>query len=165
MIRVGKILKPRGLKGELKVKSETDYPELRFSKGSTLQILFEGQTLPVTVEDSRLIGDEVLLVFHGFSDINQVEKFRGAVLFADELPEDQAAKDIFHARQLIGLTVYQSRVEKGSVTDIKSFPQGDYLEVTKSDQSKALIPFRDEFVLVVDLEKRMVEIAPMEGLL
>lgn len=165
LIRVGKILKPRGLKGELKVKSETDFPEIRFSKGAKLFVRMETETLPVTIEASRSLGTDFLLVLQGLADINLVEKYRGMVLFAEELPRDQAAQDTFHAQQLIGLKVIQDQVEIGSVSDIKRFPQGDYLEVTKRDQSKSLIPFRDEFIISVDLEKGTIEITSMEGLI
>ena len=53
-IAVGRVLRPWGLRGDVKVESLTDFPE-RFAPGSTLWVAGERRT----VEGSRWRGDTV----------------------------------------------------------------------------------------------------------
>jgi ribosomal 30S subunit maturation factor RimM len=63
------------------------------------------------------------------------------------------------------MAVYQNRIHIGRVSEVKSFPQGDYLDIEKTDHSRSLVPFRDEFILEVNLEKQQIDVIDMEGLL
>ena len=63
------------------------------------------------------------------------------------------------------MKVFQGNILIGYVNDVKPYPQGDYLEILTIDKVKKLIPFRDEFVISVNLETERIEIVNMEGLL
>lgn len=56
LYKVGKIVNTHGIKGEIKVLSYTDFPEVRFAKGSELMIVPEdgGKPVDVTVQSARL---------------------------------------------------------------------------------------------------------------
>ena len=70
-----------------------------------------------------------------------------------------------HISEIIGLKVYQAEKLIGTVFDIKDYPQGDYLDILLETKKHAYIPFRDEFVTDVDIEKEYVKIIEMEGLI
>ena len=53
-IKIGKIVNTFGIKGELKIKSFTDFDEERFSKGNKVYILADGEYLPVRPISSNL---------------------------------------------------------------------------------------------------------------
>ena len=46
---VGKIVNTHGIKGELKVKSSTDFVAERFARGAQLFIDYQGQKIEMTV--------------------------------------------------------------------------------------------------------------------
>ncbi len=52
---VGKVVNTHGIKGELKVVPQTDFPDIRFTKGSRLVLFHPEQhtAVPVVVESAR----------------------------------------------------------------------------------------------------------------
>ena len=63
---VGKIINTHGLKGEVKVKAETDFPQQRFCPNSSLYISAGDQKVKMTVETCLLYtsdaADDIALV-------------------------------------------------------------------------------------------------------
>ena len=41
-IKIGVLVNTHGLKGEVKVKPMTDFPDIRFQKGNTINIQYQG---------------------------------------------------------------------------------------------------------------------------
>jgi len=163
--QVGKIVNTRGLKGELKVLSDTDFKTERFAPGSDLQILFRDKYIGVKVKNHREFKGFELLEFSGLDDINLVEKYKGCELYAEDIPIVSDEPGTYRSIDLIGMAVMQAEKMVGVIESIRELPQGDYLSIRKTDRSLALIPFRDEFVPTVDLENKKIDIVDMEGLL
>ena len=56
MAVVGVIARPHGIRGQVVVDPETDFPEQRFGPGATLYVMRGGRIEPVTVTTFRKIG-------------------------------------------------------------------------------------------------------------
>ena len=162
---IGKIVNTHGLKGELKVLASTDFKEERYGQGNPLYINFNDDFVEVRVKKYRIHKGYDLLTLVGLEDINLVEKYKGHDLYSNDEPIDLIPDVEFHVDDLVGLEVYQGNQLVGKVESVKEFPQGDYLEVIKLDQSRGYVPFRDEFVLSVDQKSLRIDIVEMEGLL
>jgi len=162
---IGKIVSTRGLKGEVKVLSDTDFQDERYAKKRAVYVKKEEKMIPLFVLSYKVLKGADLLIFKGYEDINLVESLVGLELYSEDLPIKNKKENEFHVDELIDLKVFQSNIEMGSVKEIKTFPQGDYLVILKQDKSTALIPFRDEFVLSINLEEKRIDIAEIEGLL
>lgn len=162
---IGKIVNTRGLNGELKILSETDFKDERYSEKGNLYIFFGGKYLLVKVESYRVFKGHDILKFKGLDNINQVEKFKGSDLFAEDIKIELENPNEFHSSQLIGLKVMQKELVKGKVESIREMPQGDYLNILKPDGTISPVPFRDEFIINIDLDESVIEIVDMEGLL
>ncbi len=81
---------------------------------------------------------------------------------AEDLPEEE---DAYYDRQLIGLTVLDAAgAEAGRIADVLHLPSQDLLAVT-TPGGERLIPFVTELVPLVDLERGVVQVAAVEGLL
>lgn len=162
-LTVGKIVNTHGLRGELKIKSSTDFD--RYKPGNKLAIFSnDNQIAEVTVKSHRIHKEMDLVVFAGYEDINLVEKFKNcyikiATKDLDELPEDE-----FYYYELIDLLVYnQDNKYIGKVIEVRELPQGPLLEV-KSDNNKIhLIPFNGHFVTEVHDDKLIIN--EIEGLI
>jgi 16S rRNA processing protein RimM len=163
-IKIGKIINTRGLKGEVKVISYTDYKDERYLS-EPIFLVQNGHNTPLTVEYYRQMPSHDLLKFKGYDDINQVEMFKGLELYAHDRKIAIKDPSVFHARDLIGLHVRKNAQIIGHVIDIRTFPQGDYLVISQEEGRQSLVPFRDEFIEKLDIEAGWVDIVMMEGLL
>ena len=70
---VGLILRPHGLKGEVVVRPETDFPEQRFAVGASLWVQRDGAIELLIVRSSRAHVGRHLVAFEGRETIDEVE--------------------------------------------------------------------------------------------
>jgi 16S rRNA processing protein RimM len=164
-IKIGKILNTRGIRGEMKIKSFTDFQTDRYQVGKAIFIFFENEYLEFEVKNYRPYKKMDLLVLKNHEDINLIEKYKGSEIFVVADAETTLFEDEYHLSEIINLEVYQGDKLVGHIYDVKAYPQGDYLEILTLDEQKKLVPFRDEFVTLVDIEAERIEIIEMEGLL
>ena len=161
-VTVGVIVNTHGLKGTLKVKSYTDFKDIRYQQGATLYIAFRGTLVPVTVSEHREVKGLDYLDFKEFTDINQCEIYKGFDLVIPKSAMHELQDDEFYFDELIGMNV-KGTTMKGIVTDVREVPQGQLL-VVDVDGKDVLIPFRKEFIESVDKQKGEITIIQWEGL-
>lgn len=162
---VGKIVSTHGIKGELKVKSETSFTEERYKKGNTLYIKKEKQYLPISIDTHRAHKGFDLIRINQLENINDVLEFVGYSIYINKQDREELSEDEFYYDELIGMSVYDMKdTFIGKVLDIREVPQGIILEV-KGELKKVLIPFVDEFIKSVDRNEKTIQIDPIEGLL
>jgi 16S rRNA processing protein RimM len=103
------------------------------------------------------------IAFEEIADRDAAEAFRGSVVaVAQRRP---LVEGEFWPEQLIGLVVVdETGKEIGFVESVLSGPGQDRLRV-KSPRSVFEVPFVDDLVPVVDLEKGRVEIVAIPGLI
>ena len=164
-IKIGAIANTHGLKGTVKVKSFTDFKEERYKKGNTLYIFFKNEYIPVTITNAKTVKNLEYIDFEEFTNINEVEKFKGSELYIDkEEVHEIKEKDAFYYTDLIGCEVVTD-TPIGIVEDVREYPQGEYLVINMGEKKNVLIPFLKRFVKEVDLEKNVVYLSEWEGLL
>lgn len=168
-LEIGKIVAAQGLKGELRVYPDTDFPE-RFETPGERWLLRPGQTEPESVKllSGRYLDGKGLYVITlaGVTDRNQAEALRDARLLVPATDRPPLEEGEFHVADLVGLAVVEQTTGKqiGVVTDV--LPAGnDLLEVELTPGKKVLIPFVEAIVPVVDLAQGRVEITPPAGLI
>ncbi len=161
-IAIGTITGTHGVKGNLKVKTDSDFREMRYEKGNTLYILFQGKQVPVTVESYFTKGKVDVVKFEQLNNVEVAEMYRGCELQVDEDDRQSLEDDEYYFSDLVGLEVH-SDTFIGVVKEVRSFPQGEMLIVEREGKKDALIPFIDEFIVSVDETK--IIIREMEGLL
>lgn len=169
MLRVCRIGRAQGLKGEVNVTVFTDDPDRRFAPGSVL-VSKDGREF--RVERSRKFRERWIVLFEGVTDRNASEALNGTELFCEaDSAEEMEDEDAFYPEDLIDLDVLvgddAATSEKiGTVSDVLDSPAQFLLEVRKdSDGSTALVPFVEQIVPEVDLEAGFVRLTPPDGLL
>ncbi len=159
---MGRIGKPHGVKGWVTVVPSTDEPEWRFAPGTHLQV---GQSTNVVAE-SRINGPRVTLRLEGYTDRDQAQSLRGAWLHVDIDPSESPAEpDEFYDHQLVGLEVRADSSRIGTVAEVLHLPAQDVLAVDLDSGRQVLVPFVEQIVPLVDPERGIVEIEPVEGLI
>ncbi len=178
-LEIGTIVAARGLKGELKVLSSTDFPE-RFEVPGQRWLKSPQNASPQPIElisGKSVAGKNIYIVrLEGIENRNQAESLRGYKLLVVDETTPKLEQEEYHVSQLIDLDVYEQKTGKiiGKVVDI--FTAGhDLLEikltakietqVKDKQEKKVFIPFVYEIVPVVDLEQQRIEINPPAGLL
>ena len=170
-MRVARIGKPHGIRGEVTVEVFTDTPESRFVKDAVFTIQPAHNTAvplqQLTLEQSRRNKSILLLKFAEVSDRNTAESLRNCELYAE--PEDPAPdEDSWYADELIGLSVRQENTEGqmlGEVSNLITGEAQDLLEVRLTGGREVLVPFVEEIVPEIDEENGIVVITPPPGLL
>ena len=170
-VRVARIGKPHGIRGEVTVELFTDSPTLRFAPGNRLGIARQGWTPPpytqLTVKSARWHKKVLLLTFEECMDRNTAETLRDYYLYAEALDaaEDE---DAWYADDLLGFTVHigtSSSPSIGVVSDLITRDAQDLLVVHLADSHEVLLPFVDEIVPVIDESEMKITITPPPGLL
>lgn len=161
-IRVGKILRGFGIKGEVKVQIITDEPEKRFKVKKVLYLKQDETFSPVTITSVRYHQSNVLLSFADHPDLTSVEGYHGCELFIDR--KDIKSKDSVYAFELMNVSVYN---EDGSLVGVVSdiLDTGAHIVLRiKTDAKDVLIPYVDRFIVRFDQTKNILVIRWMEGL-
>ena len=158
---VGRIGRAHGVLGEATIEVRTDDPDLRFAVGETLT-LENGNSL--TVAGNRWHNQILLLSFKGIIDRNQVEELRDQLLYAEVDTKDNQPGQ-YHFQQLIGCQVLLADASKlGEVKEIVQLPGQDLLSVD-SAKGEVLIPMVKQIIVSIDIDQKIIQINPPEGLL
>lgn len=153
---VGEIINTHGIKGEMKVRSETNMD--RFEKGSVLFLKQNDKYLEITIDSHRSHKGMELITFNGITNINDCLQYKGCKLYIKHSEDDET----IYYDDLIGSKIIVDDKEMGEVIDIREVPQGIILECNIGGKTK-FIPYVDEFIASVEDGKIIV--TPIEGLL
>jgi 16S rRNA processing protein RimM len=145
---VGKIVAAFGTKGELRVMSQTDFPE-RFEAGAKLWI--EREERPFTVEHCRWQKGQALLKLTSIDDRDRAEELHGRYLRVPGSELAQLEEGEYYVFQLVGLTaVTDDGRELGSITEVLQTGAND-VYVVATPRGELLLPAIKDVVKEVDL--------------
>ncbi|WP_027414573.1 ribosome maturation factor RimM [Aneurinibacillus terranovensis] len=165
---VGKLVNTQGIRGEVRVISETDFPEKRYSAGQVL-FLFHPELkepLPLTVTGARQHKNFYILSFEGYTNIGEVEKFKGGVLKVAEENREPLPEGEFYFQDIIGCEVLTEEGQRlGIVTDILQPGANDVWVVKPNSGKDILIPYIEDVVKGIDVANKKVTIHVLPGLL
>lgn len=154
MVRVGQVLGAFGIKGAVKVRSLTDFPE-RFAPGS--ELLLDGSSH--RVEWSRQQPDVLVVKLSGLEDRTLAGSLRGRYLEIDDAQLRPLPAGRWYHHQLVGLTVAtESGTELGTLAEVIPEPAND-VWVARREGAEQLVPVTGDAVLAVDLDAGRVTVA------
>lgn len=154
-VRVAQIVGPFGIKGQVKLKLLTDFPE-RFEKGRRLRLNDEW----VTIDESIVHKNQLVVRLSSIKDRTDAERSQWSYLeaLADERPE--LDEDEFFTEDLIGLEVVTTDGRTlGKVDRVEAYPAHDVIFV-----GHILIPAVSQFVHDVDLDAERITVELIPGM-
>lgn len=161
-IKIGKIVGTHGLKGEVKIRSSSDFSEERFKKGNFLIVRYQENDIELEIVSSRVHKSNYLISFKDNQDINLVEKFIGSFVYGfkdKELLDD----DEYFYDDLIGLEVSSTDGKMiGAVTSIYDNGRHDILNIDHNGKNVA-IPYVDAFIKSVDMDNKVITVEWLRG--
>ena len=165
---IGVIVAPQGLKGDIRIKPSSDFPE-RFTKPGKrwIQKAKEFPTEIKLLKGTLIPGKSIFVVsIEGISNRSAAEKIIGWNLVIPIDSRPNLANDEYHYFDLIGLEVRkgQKKILIGYVTDLIK-GGNDLLEIELVEGKKVLVPFVREIVPEIELKEKWLLIDPPPGLL
>ncbi len=150
-INVGFIVKPQGVKGELKVEPLTD-DITRFKNLKKVYV----EDKQYTVVSARVSGGVAFVCLSGVSDRNTAELFRNKYLVIDRKDAVELKENSYFVADLVGCKVYLG-AEKllGEVTEI--IPNRTDIFTVKTVSNKIVrFPFLLDVVVCVNVEDQKI---------
>ncbi|MBR4950168.1 MAG: 16S rRNA processing protein RimM [Clostridia bacterium] len=162
LIETGKIVNTHGIRGEVKVMPWCDSPEDFYE----FENLYLKSGTCLEIEALRVHKDTVIIKFKNINSINEAEKYRNYVLYADK--EDfMLEEDCFFIADLMGIEVYDEKSNEfyGTITEVLQNGAKDVFVIKNKETGKEyLLPYIDETVIEIDIKDKKMKIRPLEGL-
>lgn len=152
---VGIARRPHGLRGEVLVSIETDFPE-RLQKGARL-LLGEEHTV-VTIDAARGHNDGLLVTFEEFPDKSSVEFIRNVPLFVRTDDRPPLPEGEYYQHQLLGMQVEEETGELlGTLEQVLDTGANNVYVVRTADGKELLLPAIKGVVRqILPTEKKMI---------
>ena len=164
-VAVARVVRPRGLKGEVMAEMLTDFPERFDGLEKVTAVLPDASRLELKIEDHWFQNERLVLKFADHDSIESAELLRDAEICIAESETVDLDEDEFFDWQLEGCRVETVDGETiGSVREVQRTGGTENLLVD-GESKTYLIPFAETICVVVDVDKKLITIDPPEGLL
>lgn len=176
LLRVCRIGKAQGLKGEVTVQTFTDEPYERLEPGNVL-CTADGER-EFVIENARTFKNRWILLFEESQNRNDAEALNGTELYVHaEDAQELAAENAWYIKDLVGL---QARLCEENQLGLPACTIGKVVDVLDGAQSllkirlnnpidddnkTALVPFVEALVPEVDVANGYLTIDPPGGLI
>jgi 16S rRNA processing protein RimM len=160
---VGKFRKPHGVRGEIRMTVLTDYPEL-LGPGETIYV---GQShQPYTIRELRWHGGDLLIALKELPDRTAVEIFRNVEVSLNTADIPELPNGEFYIHQLVGMDVVTEEGDAlGRLKEILLTGANDVYLIESPQGKEILLPAIEEVVRDIDLEKGLIQVHILDGLL
>ena len=159
MFKFGTILKPVGLRGEVRVFSDSDFLKERLIKGQ----IFKTEKGDLTIQTATLGSNVHKVKFKELSSIEDAEKYRQMDLMLETLDSSLLDEDEYYFADLIGCDVYFDDQCIGQVLEVMDMSAHPVLRI-KTESETFLIPFVEAFVPEIDVKNKRIKVNLIEGM-
>ena len=136
---VGKIIKPQGIKGEVKILPSIDIPAIFNGKH---KLYIEKKETPFKSSSFRLGYAYVL--FEEISDRNLAEKYRNKLVYVSKEDFEKLAVDDFLVEDLIGTLIHdEDNLYVGQIVGVTDYGFDDIL-IIKEEEHLYEVPFKKQ---------------------
>lgn len=165
LVAIAKIVKTRGLRGEVIAEVLTDFPERFDGLEDVTGVFPAGERAGLKIENFWFQKDRVVLKFEGYDSVESAEALRNTeICVADSEAVELDAGEFFDW-ELEGCSVETIEGEKiGTVRELMR-TGGTEILVVDGNGREFLVPFAEAICVEVDVEGKMIRIDPPEGLL
>ena len=177
-LRVGKIVKPQGIKGEVKVLPTTsDLSKFKNIKSIILHHDEEAKDEDIEkcldieskkITEVKYLKDFVILKLENIDKVEDAEKLRNLSIYIKREDSGNLKTHEYFVADLKELNVvdFENNKEIGIVADILEAKNQNILVVKKDKNSKKeiLIPLVDEFIKKIDLDNKKISVLLLSGM-
>jgi 16S rRNA processing protein RimM len=163
---VAEVLRPRGNRGEVLAKSQSDVPGRLENLKRAVARLADGSEIPIEITEAWPHRGDWVLKFAGVDSISAAERFRKADLWLSLPDRGTLPEGEFFQADLIGCAIMDAATNKclGAVAGWQQYGGPPLMEVSVEGR-EVLIPFVSSICRHVDLAARTITVELPEGLL
>jgi len=164
-LTIGRIINTHGIKGELKVFPDTEKND-RFEELEYIYIDKNGSLERFLVEGVRYHKNLVLIKLKDIDNINKAEEYVGCKVKVDRENAISLEEDEYFICDIIGCEVYTEEGKcLGRVEDVFKTGSNDVYVVKGLDGKEILLPAISDVIKKVDIQKGVLIVHLIEGLL
>jgi 16S rRNA processing protein RimM len=152
LVIIARIVKPQGIKGEVKLESYSEDP-MRFNRFKSVYV----NGIPYEVEQSR-VSDGVYLKLKGVNDRNAAELLRGAEISIERSMLSKPVKGRYYIADLLGLEVFSEGEKLGILEDILQNGGVDVYVVRLTGGKTLMFPALKDLLKDVNVDKKTIEL-------
>jgi 16S rRNA processing protein RimM len=165
LVLVGRIARTHGIRGDVLVNPETDFPDERFVEGRVLQLEMPGRSEPVTIESVRFHQGRPLVGFAGVETMEAAEALIGAELKVPEAEIPPLPAGTYYRHDLVGCEVSDTKGQAiGRVTSVDGPMERSRL-VIAGPRGEVMVPMVGGICVRVDPAAKVIVVDPPAGLL
>lgn len=165
LVAVAKIVKSRGLRGELAADVLTDFPERFEDLETVIALLPDGARQTLKIERFWFQKGRIIFKFADFDAIETAETLRGAEICIPESEAVALEEDEFFDWELENCAVETVAGEPiGRVKELMR-TGGTEILVVEGAEKDFLIPFAETICVEVDVKNKLIKVDAPEGLL
>ncbi len=149
-IAIGEILRPKGIKGGVKVRALTDDMR-RYDKLKLVYI----DSLPHKILNVSYEGSFVILFLQGIDDMNKAETLRGKIIHIDRHNAIDPGDDAYFINDIIGCALMgDDGVRIGVIETVDNFGSADVISGKTLAGKDFRFPFLNRIVKNVDIDAK-----------
>jgi 16S rRNA processing protein RimM len=165
MALVGRIARAHGIRGQVVVNLETDFPEARFQPGAELFVERNGRVQALRLTTVRFQHDRPVIGIAGVETMTDAGQFAGCELRVPVGSLARLPEGTFYRHDLIGCRVETPAGETiGVVNGVEGTLGGSRL-IVDGARGEIQIPLATEICTTIDIERRRIVVDAPEGLL
>ncbi len=165
MAIVGRVARAHGIRGQVIVNLDTDFPEERFRPGAELFINRAGQVERITLTTVRFHQNRPVIGIRGVEDMNAATALAGVEL---RVPADELATlpdGTYYRHDLVGCVVETIAGETvGTVAEVEG-TIGESRLVVQTLRGEVLVPLVAAFCPTIDTAAKRIIVDLPDGLL
>jgi 16S rRNA processing protein RimM len=163
---IARIIKARGIKGEVACDLMTDFPERFAAMDRVCVRRLDGTILDLRLEDHWFHKNRVILKFEGYDSMTSAKDLASAVIVIPEQDPGLLEDGEFYETGIVGADIVSVAGEElGKVVRVMRTGGTDLLVVDGKEGREHLIPFAEGICTEVDLEARRIRVNLPDGLL
>lgn len=161
---LGKLTKTHGLKGELAIWLDVDYPE-EYDELDSVLLEVKGELIPYFVEQIQIRANKSIIKFEDINTIEEAQKIVNCEIYLPNNNLPELDENQFYYHEIINFDVIDEQKGKlGKVTAVYTSDAQDLIAMAYQN-AEILIPVSDEIVKTIDREKHELHTNLPEGLL
>jgi 16S rRNA processing protein RimM len=163
LITIGRIVATHGLRGEVRVRPETDFPE-RFTSLRQAFLVRAGRVQAVEVTSCRQHPHGILLSLRGITAVDAAARLRGAEIAVPRKATRPLGADAYYVFELVGMQVRASDGRRlGELAEVMRGPAND-VYVVRDAGREILIPALRDVVRAIDRTEGVMVVELPDGL-
>lgn len=165
LVTIAKIVRTRGLRGEVVADLLTDFPERFTGLENVVAVLPNGQRRELIIEKFFFQKERVVLKFREYDSIEKAETLRNTDICVNESDAVELEDDEFFDWELEGCQV--ETIEGAKLGPVREILRTGGTEVLLIDgaEKELMVPFAESICIEVDIENKRIVVDPPEGLL